>query len=139
MTAPRARVIRGEDAARGVSLLSPGPGAKQRRRIAHEEIEARLMAERIVQEAHAKADAVLAGAKERAAVAADTALREAQADADVKLTARWIALRQAESRQMGDDTDRVLTVAVALAERLVGATLELDPTRIASLAGLVLA
>jgi flagellar biosynthesis/type III secretory pathway protein FliH len=121
VTAPRARVVRGEEAARGVPLLSPGPGAKQRRRIAHEEIEARLAAERIVQEAHVQADAILAHAKEEAAVATDAAVREA------------------ESRRVGHDTDRMLTVAVALAERLVGATLELDPTRIASLASLVLA
>ena len=139
MTAPRARVVRGEEAARGVPLLSPGPGAKQRRRIAHEEIEARLAAERIVQEAHVQADANLAHAKEEAAVATDAAVREAQAEADVTLTARWLALRQAESRRVGHDADRMLTVAVALAERLVGATLELDPTRIASLASLVLA
>jgi flagellar biosynthesis/type III secretory pathway protein FliH len=139
MTAPRARVVRGEAAARGVPLLSPGPGAAQRRRIAREEIEARLTAERIIQDAHAQADAILVRAKEEGTVAAATAVREAQAEADATLTARWIALRQAESRRLGDDADRVLTVAVALAERLVGATLELDPTRIATLASGVLA
>jgi flagellar biosynthesis/type III secretory pathway protein FliH len=139
MTATRARVVHGEEAARGVPLLSPGLGAGQRRRVAREEIEARLTAERLVQEAHAEADAIVARAKEQAAVAANTALREAQAEADVKLTARWIALRQAESRRVGDDADRVLAIAVALAERLVGATLELDPTRVATLASLVLA
>jgi len=139
VSAPRARVVRGDAAARGVPLLSPGPGAGQRRRIAREELEARLTAEHIVQEAHARAEAILVGAKEQAAVAAETALVEAQAEADAKLAARWIALRQAESRRMGDDADRVLTVAVALAERLVGATLDLDPTRIATLASGVLA
>jgi flagellar biosynthesis/type III secretory pathway protein FliH len=139
MTAPRARIIRGEAADRGVPLLSPGPGAGQRRRIAREEIEARLTAERIVQEAHTEAEAILVRAAEQAAVAAETALREARAEADAKLTAQWLALRQAESRRMGDDAGRVLTVAVALAERLVGATLELDPTRITTLANGVLA
>jgi flagellar biosynthesis/type III secretory pathway protein FliH len=120
-------------------LLSPEPGAGQRRRIAREEIEARLTAERIVQEAHTEAEAILVRAAEQAAVTAETALREARAEADAKLTAQWLALRQAESRRMGDDAGRVLTVAVALAERLVGATLELDPTRITTLANGVLA
>jgi flagellar biosynthesis/type III secretory pathway protein FliH len=139
VTAPRARVVRGEAAARGVPLFSPGPGARQKRRIAREEIEARLTAERVLQEAHAQAEAILVEARRQGAVAADAAVREAQAEADAKLTARWIALRQAEARGMGDDAERVLTVAVALAERLVGATLELDPTRIATLASGVLA
>jgi type III secretion protein L len=139
VTAPRARIVRGEAAARGVPLLSPGPGAGQKRRIAREDLEAHLNAERIVQEAHAQADAILVHARKQGVVTAEVALGEAQAEADTRLTARWIALRQAESRRLGDDADRVLTVAVALAERLVGATLELDPTRIATLASGVLA
>ena len=139
MTAPRARVVRGEAAARGVPLLAPGPGVGQRRRIAREELEARLTAERLVQEAHAQADAILLDAREKGAVAADTARHEAQAEADAQLAARWLFLRQAEARRMGDDADRVLTLAVALAERLVGATLELDPKRIVTLATGVLA
>ncbi|HEY3819116.1 MAG TPA: FliH/SctL family protein [Polyangiaceae bacterium] len=139
MTAPRARVLRGEAATRGTPLLTPGPGAGQRRRIAREELEARLTAERIVQDAHARAEAIQIEAREQAAAAVDTARREARADADTSLTARWIALREAESRRMGGDPDRVLTLAVALAERLVGATLELDPERIVTLAGGVLA
>jgi flagellar biosynthesis/type III secretory pathway protein FliH len=139
MSAPRARIVRGEEAARGTPLLAPGPGREQRRRVAREELEARLGAERIVHEAHQRAEAIVADAKERGAAAAEVERREAQVLADASLTARWIALREAETRRMGGDGDRVLALAVALAERLVGATLELDPTRIATLAAGVLA
>jgi flagellar biosynthesis/type III secretory pathway protein FliH len=139
MTVPRARVVRGPVAAAGVPLLSPGPGAAQRRRIAREEIEARLAAERVVQEANDRVEGILAHAREQAATAAEGAKRDAQVEADAMLAARWLALRQAEARRVGDDTDRMLALAVALAERLVGATLELDPSRIATLASGVLA
>lgn len=136
---PRARIVRGEAATRGVPLLASGPGIAQRRRIAREELEAQLTAERIVQDAHARVEGILAHAREEAATAAETAQREARESADAQLAARWLALRQAEARRLGDDADRVLTVAVALAERLIGATLELAPARIASLASGVLA
>ncbi len=139
MTAPRARVIRGEDAARGVPLLAPEAGREPRRRIAREELEARLNAERIVREAQERAVTVAAEARERAAHEAEVARREAQAEADATLAARWVALREAEARRMGNDAERVVVLAVALAERLVGATLELDPARIATLAAGVLA
>jgi flagellar biosynthesis/type III secretory pathway protein FliH len=107
--------------------------------MAREELEARLTAERLVQEAHTQADAILLDAREKGAMAADAARQEAQAEADAQLAGRWLALRQAESRRMGDDADRVLALAVALAERLVGATLELEPKRIVTLATGVLA
>jgi flagellar biosynthesis/type III secretory pathway protein FliH len=136
---PRARIVRAEAATRGAPLLAPGPSAAQRRRIGREELEARLAAERIVQEAQAQGEAIVARAREEAAAAAGAAQREASSNADAQLAARWLALRQAESRRLGDDADRVLAVAIALAERLVGATLELDPARIVPLAGAVLA
>jgi flagellar biosynthesis/type III secretory pathway protein FliH len=138
MSLPRARIVRAAEATRGLPCLSPGPGLRQRRRMAREEIEARLTAERVIQEASTRVEALLAHAGQEGAAAAETARRDAQADADATLTARWIALRQAEARRV-DDGDRVLTLAVALAERLIGASLELDPARIATLASGVLA
>jgi type III secretion protein L len=78
-------------------------------------------------------------AREAAHAAAEGATREACAEADAQLAARWIALREAEHRQAGGESERVIALAVALAERLVGATLELHPARIASLAAAVLA
>jgi flagellar biosynthesis/type III secretory pathway protein FliH len=140
--APRARILRAKDATRAVPLLAPGPGPRQRRRIAREELEARLTAEHLVREAHVRVEAVLLHAAlhaaEEAAAAAEGARRDAQAAADAQLLARWLALREAEARRT-EDGDRVLSLAVALAERLIGATLELDPARIVTLAAGVLA
>jgi len=133
MSLPLARIVRAAESTRGVPCLSPGPGPLQRRRMAREEIEARLTAERVIQEASTRVEALLQHASQEGAAAAETARREARADADATLTARWIALRQAEARRV-EDGDRVITLAVALAERLIGASLELDPTRIATLA-----
>ena len=139
MTAPHARVVRGDEATRGTPLLPPGPGPAQVRRIAREELEARLEAERVVREAHEQAEGILSQAREQGVAAAAVAEQEVRAQADADLAARWIALRQAEGRRIEDDAQRILTVAVALAERLIGATLELDPSRIEPLARGVLA
>jgi type III secretion protein L len=138
MSLPRARIVQGPEATRGVPLLTPGPGPRQRRRLAREDLEARLTVERALEEAQARIDALLRHAGQQADSAAAMALRDAQADADATLAARWIALRQAEARRT-EEPDRVLALAVALAERLIGATLELDPTRIATIASGVLA
>jgi flagellar biosynthesis/type III secretory pathway protein FliH len=136
---PRARVVRGGEAARATPLFAPGPGAAQRRRIAHEELEARLHAERMLQEAREEAAAVVARGADEGRAVADEAVRQARVEADAQLAARWMALRAAEGRRLDDDAERIVPVAVALAERLVGATLELQPDRIARLAAVVLA
>lgn len=139
MTPPRARVLKAADAVAARPMLAPGPSGAQRRRIAREEIEARLAAERIVEEARAQAEALLARAREQAAAAAAQASREAEEAADAKLVARWLALRAAEARRLERDEERLVPVAVALAERLLGVALELEPARIADLARTALA
>jgi flagellar biosynthesis/type III secretory pathway protein FliH len=131
-------VVRGEALERAAPLLAPGASAAQRKRIAREEIEARLAAERIVQEAEAKAAALVARVREEAALFVENATRSARQDAEASLAARWIALRQAEAERYPRDADRVIALAVVLAERLLGAALELAPARIADLARTVL-
>jgi flagellar biosynthesis/type III secretory pathway protein FliH len=138
MSTRHARIVRREGATEAIPWFSPGPSPRQRRRIAREELEARLTAERLIQEAQVRIEALLHHAGQQGAVTAETARRDAQADADATLAARWIALRQAEARR-SEDGERVLSLAVALAERLIGATLELHPARIATLASGVLA
>jgi len=133
----RARILRAADAAAAAGaepLLSPGPSEAQRRRIAREELGARLAGERIVEDARARADALLAEARAEAARAAAVAAREARERAEAELAARWLALRDREQKGAGRDADRVVPLAIALAERLLGAALELHPERIAHLA-----
>jgi flagellar biosynthesis/type III secretory pathway protein FliH len=139
MSLPRARILRAEDITHAAPLFGPGPSASQRRRIAREAIEAQLQAERTVREAQERADAIVAHARDEALAAGADALREVRAEADASLAARWVALREAEGRRFERESDRVLPLAVALAERLVGAALELHPDRIAALAAAVLA
>ncbi len=135
---PRARVITGPAVDRAAPLLQRGIGEPRRRRMAHEELEARLAAERVVEDAHAAAEAILAEARARGASAGAAALEEARRDADTALAARWVALRQREHEAAGRDEDRVIAVAVALAERLLGASLALEPSRIVDVARTVL-
>jgi flagellar biosynthesis/type III secretory pathway protein FliH len=139
MSAPRARVVRGDAAERAAPLLAPGASVTQRKRMAREELEARLAADRIVQEAETKAEAVLARAREEATTAAEQAARAAKQEADAQLAGRWLALRHAEGARFPREADRVIAVAVVLAERLLGAALDLTPARIADLARAVLA
>jgi flagellar biosynthesis/type III secretory pathway protein FliH len=138
MSLPRARIVRAAGAERLEPLLLVQPGAAQRRRIAREEIEAHLEAERIVRNARERADALLADARKQALASAERASRQAQEDAQSQLVAQWIALRSAEGGALTRDVERVVAVGVALAERLIGAALELTPARIADLARAVL-
>jgi flagellar biosynthesis/type III secretory pathway protein FliH len=136
MTAPRARIIRATSSkeTRGETLFSLRPSAPQRRRIAREEIEARLAGERIVQEARSQAEAILAQAHDRATSAAEQVVREAHEQAQAEALAEWLAWKQAEGVGLVRDTERVIAIAAVLAERLLGAALEFEPARIADLA-----
>jgi flagellar biosynthesis/type III secretory pathway protein FliH len=135
---PRGRVVAAPGADRSTPLLEGGIGEPRRRRVAREEIEARLTAERIVGDAEAAAEAIVVEARARAASAVAAATREAQERAATELTAQWLALRQREQAAAGRDPERVIAVAVALAERLLGASLALSPSHITDLARTVI-
>lgn len=135
---PRARVIHRTEAGSLHPLLAPGPSDAQRRRIGREEIDARDAAERIIREARVTAETLLAQARVDAASAVVAAAREASQGAQAELAAKWLALRQEELRRIERDAERVVPVAVVLAERLLGAALGLEPARIAELARTVL-
>jgi flagellar biosynthesis/type III secretory pathway protein FliH len=85
-------------------------------------------------EAKATAEAIVGEARARAATALETATREAQEEASTQLAARWLALREREQGSLGRDGERAVALAVAMAERLLGASLALDPARIVELA-----
>ncbi len=131
---PRGRVVRAEQGAAVAALLTPGPSETQRKNIRREEFEARARAERILDEARAQADAILVCARADASEAVSAAVRDADERASAQLAARWLALRQNEQEMLEHDADRLVPLAVALAERLLGASLELNPELIAQLA-----
>lgn len=135
----RARVLRGAATPRSKPLLAPGAGDAQRRRLADEEVEARRRAEAIVAQAKERAEAILAGARADAEGQAAEVRRALAEEADAKLAARWLLLRREEQRQLEGSGDRVITLAIALAERLLDASLELGPERIVALTKRVIA
>jgi len=90
-------------------------------------MEARAEAERIVAEARARADAIVAEAAEKAAA-------EAREREVARLAAGFLELREAEARRMERDLDRLVELAVILAERLVGEAIRVEPARVAELA-----
>ena len=131
----RARIVRASPTvARAETLVGVGPSDAQLRRMARHEVEARLAAEAVVQEAHLEAERIAAQAREGAARAAAEVSREAREREEARLAASWIALSTAEQDRLQRDADRVVTTAVALAERLLGAALEMDPARVVDLA-----
>jgi len=136
---PRARIVRAASAGAVEPLWAAGPGGKQRRRLAREELEAGLDAERILDAARRRADEILDRARAEAAGAVAAAVESARADAHATLAAQWLAVRQAEQRRPEQEQERIIAMAVALAERLLVAALELDPARIGGLARAVIA
>ncbi|HXN31419.1 MAG TPA: FliH/SctL family protein [Polyangiaceae bacterium] len=132
---PRARIVRTSGAAAAEATPpSMRPSPAQWRRVAREEIEARLAADRIVEEARSRAEAIAIRARDDARSEAARGAREAEEQAEAKIAARWLALRQAEGERLKRDSERVIAVGVVLAERLLGTALELAPALIADLA-----
>jgi flagellar biosynthesis/type III secretory pathway protein FliH len=135
MTGARARIIRAASAREARQpALSLAPSPAQWRRIAREELEAKLTAERIVEEARAQAQTMVIRAREEAARTAGQADREAREQAEARLAAQWLVLERTEKERLQGDAQRVISVAVVLAERLLGAALELEPARVVDLA-----
>jgi flagellar biosynthesis/type III secretory pathway protein FliH len=136
---PRARIIRAPDTPGTTPtgeerLLSLRPSVAQWRRIAREELEARMAGERIVEEARSRAETIASQAREDALGAAEHAVREAREQAEANAAAQWLALRKSDGERLEREGERIIAVAVVLAERLLGAALDLDPARIAHLA-----
>jgi len=135
----RARVLR-EERTEGARVVSPEqvllPSAK---RILRERIEASAEAMRVVDHAKTEATAVLERARREAREEAAAAIEAAKQEAEVQGAARWIGVRVAEEQRLERDADRILSVAIAMAERLLGAALELDSARIVSIATSALA
>ena len=73
-------------------------------------------------------------ARAAAVAAVADAQRSAEEATVARIAARFIALRAEEDKRLERDADRVLEVAVILAERLLGASLRLDADRIADIA-----
>jgi type III secretion protein L len=127
MTVERARIIKGAFHDSGPPARTEAYADERARRLAREVIEARAEAERIVAEAKAQADEVV----RTAAAEAATEAREKEV---ARLAAGFLELREADARRAERDLDRLVELAVILAERVVGEAIRVEPSRIAELA-----
>jgi flagellar biosynthesis/type III secretory pathway protein FliH len=137
----RARIVRASELGSAKPLAESAPSetpGQRARRIPHEELQARERAERTIEEAKARASEILQCAEREAKEIRDRAQREAAAQQEATLAARWLELTKSQSAALARESDRVTAVAVALAERLLGSALAMDPSRIVDLARTVL-
>lgn len=134
-----ARVLAADGAVRGAPLFSEVVSEERRRRITLEELEGRRTAEALLERARAEACALVDRASAEAEEIARDAACRGEAEARAQEAARWLLLRKEDAARLETEANRVIAVAVAVAERLLGASLELEPQRIVTLARAVLA
>jgi type III secretion protein L len=91
-------------------------------------------AREVLARARAQADLLVGEARDAAGSARAEAEREGAAAAEARLAAGFIRLIQAEQSWARDREQGLVDVARALAERLLGRALELDPSLVADLA-----
>lgn len=97
-------------------------------------VDASQRAARLVAEARAEAERLIAAAQRRAADLKLLAEAEGRAEAAAKLAAHALALSSHEAKSDERSLDRAVSLARLLAERLLGASLALAPEQIVSLA-----
>jgi flagellar assembly protein FliH len=129
----KARIVRA-GTARIQPLVSAAHEEPTWRRVTRAELEAKARAEAIVTAARAEAASIRSRALQEGRESVERAALEAAQAAQTELSARWLALRQAELKTLQSTSERVVVLATALAERLLGAALAVDSTRVVELA-----
>ncbi len=125
------RVIREEESLRA-TRVPPEPRAG--RVLSIEEVSAHDQAKALVEAAEHAAATLRASARAEADRVREAAEREGRLAAEAALAARWLQLKEAEAQALAAREDDVLAVARALAERLLGRSLEIEPFTMVSLA-----
>ncbi len=97
-------------------------------------VDAHASAARIVAEARTTADAIVAHATESARALAEQVTRDAREAELARLAAEVIAVRAGAERRAERELDRMIELAVLLAERLVGEAIAVEPARVGALA-----
>ena len=109
------------------------------RRVLAAEALAHEAAEETLAAARAEAAAILAQAKAAATGALEEARAQARLEEASRVAALYLALKREDERRAERDLDRAVTLAIVLAERLLGAALERDPPLVMRLAEQALA
>lgn len=133
----RGSVIRGAASARptaAAGVTAPARGLPRGRVIPSEVMDARGEAAHILARAHEEAARITSAAEARGRAREEEERVALAREADAKVAAEIVALRSDEDARAARDFERLLDTAVVLAERVVGAALELQPTRIVDMA-----
>jgi flagellar biosynthesis/type III secretory pathway protein FliH len=140
VTLAKGRIVK-EGAGRGAKTVTlAGVGSPPRGRLVPRAVaEAAHEAERRLARAEQAARAMLDEAERKARSIRDEARAEGRQEGAAELAAAWIKLRTEEAARDEKDLDRAVVLARAIAERLVGETLRLDPAAIAAMARQTLA
>lgn|GEM_PF-1168072 len=120
-TAPNAP----SESARGLPLV---------RRVSRAELEARERAEQILKAASERARRIEDEAKRSVETRVAAAVAEATEREVARISAEWLACKAQMQAEKSGDIARIVDVAVALAERLIGEAIATEPTRIHALA-----
>lgn len=124
----RGRIVRSADAQPIV------PPTSKRRVVPREELASQQRIGELMETAKREAERIVGEARDAARQAADRAAKEAEEREQAKLAAAWLALRAREEKRADVDLDRAIQLATVLAERLLGAALEIDPSKATLLA-----
>jgi flagellar biosynthesis/type III secretory pathway protein FliH len=131
MTLAKGRVIKGPVPA--AKALDPVP-SRTGRVVKSVVADAALEASRKIAAAEDRARAIVAEAQEAARTVREGAFEEGRRAGAAELAGAWIKLRTEEEKRQEREIDRTLELATAMAERLLGESLSLDPARILGIA-----
>lgn len=135
MAVTRGRIVRAPAASRVRSASTADtPRRDVGRRVVAVAADAAAAARARVAQAERDAEAIVLRARVEASAAAVEVAGEARAAEEARLAAAFLALRAREEAAAERDVDRAIGLSVVLAERLVGAALEVRPERIALMA-----
>ncbi len=133
MTLPSGRVLKGPvDVAKTVDPDGAKSGAG--RLVKSVLVDASLEASRKIAAAEEHARSIVAEAERAARTVREGAREEGRREAVAEITAAWVKLRTHEENKAEHELDRTLELATAMAERLIGESLALDPGKILAIA-----
>jgi flagellar biosynthesis/type III secretory pathway protein FliH len=135
----RARIVPGPSTTTSLSTTFPERPPRllapdRHRRIADHQLRAQETAREILARAQAEASALVDAAKRAAETIAREAAEEASQAEQAKVAALFLRIRQEDEQRAERDVDRSITIAVVLAERLLGTALAHDPKLIVQMA-----
>jgi flagellar biosynthesis/type III secretory pathway protein FliH len=132
VTLARARVVKGGVETRRVETVPVGrpPGRVVKQPIA----DALARAAEVVAAAERRAREIVHAGEEEASAVREAAREQGIEEGAERLAKGWIRLRREEAARAERDLARSIDLARAMAERLLGEALHLDPARVLSLA-----